>query len=214
MPSPRALAPGLILFAGCLLIGQAGRQESASLRAPLEELPRDLLGLEGQDVSISPEEQRIAGTSSYLLRTFSDSDSQVVFSIYVGYYESQTQGKAIHSPKNCLPGAGWEVLLSSAATVVTEDAAYPVNRYMISKDRLRALVYYWYQGRGRVSSNEYLVKWQLLRDKALSRRSEEALVRIVVPVYGLESAADSLAQSIATSLIPNLFGYLPEAAAR
>ena len=29
---------------------------------------------------------------------------------FVSYYERQTQGKTIHSPRNCLPGAGWEVL--------------------------------------------------------------------------------------------------------
>jgi EpsI family protein len=59
-----------------------------------------------------------------------------------------------------------------------------VRRYLLAKQASRALVYYWYQGRGRVSSNEYKVKWELLRDAALKGRTEEALVRIVLPLTG------------------------------
>jgi len=72
------------------------------------------------------------------------------------------------------------------------------------------LVYYWYQGRGRISSNEYRVKWELLRDAALRGRSEEALVRIVLPLEGSEAAADSLAAAAARVLIPAVDRALPE----
>ena len=41
---------------------------------------------------------------------------------------------------------------------------------------------YWYEGRGRVEANEYAVKWDLLRDAALRRRTKETLVRVVVRV--------------------------------
>ena len=57
-----------------------------------------------------------------------------------------------------------------------------VNRYLLKPDSHRALVLYWCQGRGRVEANEYIVKWDLLRDAAVRRRTEEALVRIVVPI--------------------------------
>jgi hypothetical protein len=56
-----------------------------------------------------------------------------------------------------------------------------VNRYLLKNGGLQAVVYYWYQGRGRVVANEYAVKVNLLRDAALLGHTEEALVRIVIP---------------------------------
>ena len=78
-------------------------------------------------------------------------------------------------------------------------------RYLLEKGNSRAIVYYWYQGRGRTAWNEYAVKWELLRDKALHGRSEEALVRIVVPLRpGAPDAADSIATSAAREVVPAL----------
>ena len=57
-----------------------------------------------------------------------------------------------------------------------------MNRYVLKNGAATAVVYYWYQGRGRVVANEYAVKWNLLRDAAVAGHTEEALVRVVVPV--------------------------------
>ena len=68
-----------------------------------------------------------------------------------------------------------------------------VNQYLLQRGEDQALVLYWYQGRGRVEANEYRVKWDLLRDAALHRRSDEALVRIIVPIEaGVEELATLL----------------------
>jgi EpsI family protein len=84
-----------------------------------------------------------------------------------------------------------------------------VNRYLLEKESNRAIVYYWYQGRDRVSWNEYAVKWELLRDKAVHGRSEEALVRIVVPLRGRDTqTADSIASAAAREVVPALFTLL------
>jgi len=70
-------------------------------------------------------------------------------------------------------------------------------------------VYYWYQGRGRVESNEYWVKLQLLRDSALRGRSDEALVRVVVPVVSGDSAAAELGRRVSAELVPEIYRVLP-----
>ena len=129
--------------------------------------------------------------------------------MYVGYYDQQTQGQTIHSPKNCLPGAGWEPLASSPLTIGIATGAVTVNRYLLQNGRQRALVLYWYQGRGRVAWDEYRVKWDLLHDAALRRRSDEALVRVVVPVSGTEADALRLATDAAHVLVPALYAALP-----
>ena len=67
----------------------------------------------------------------YLMRAYLRDSSY--FSLYVGYYEAQNQGKSIHSPKNCLPGAGWEPLENSTRSVIVGNTAMTVNRYLLEK---------------------------------------------------------------------------------
>ena len=206
----RPWIPGGLLALGCLFSLAVDRQKSMPLVAPLAMIPRVLGGFEGRDVEIGKDEQQAAGMSSYVYRMFQP-DSLTNFSVYVGYYDHQTQGKTIHSPKNCLPGAGWEALQATEVLVEVPSGRVPVNRYLLQNGTRRALVYYWYQGRGRVASNEYRVKWELLRDSALHGRSEEALVRIVV-FLGTgtdETRALAIANSVASGLIPSVQQVLP-----
>ena len=196
-------------------------QKRLSLEAPLGTVvPIVLETYVGTDIEIAPEEQRIAGFTDYLFRSYTAPGAESAsasasasrapsFTVYVGYYDGQTQGKTIHSPKNCLPGSGWETLGSEMATVETPDGAVDVNRYLLQNGDEQALVLYWYQGRGRVQASEYLVKWDLLRDAALRQRSDEALVRIVVPLWGSEEESFNLAQSVAERLVPALDNALP-----
>ncbi|NIN10580.1 MAG: exosortase-associated EpsI family protein, partial [Gemmatimonadales bacterium] len=63
-------------------------------------------GHHGRDLVLSEAERRVAGVSDYLLRAYEPLDSATMasgFSLYIGYYSQQSQGKTIHSPKNCLP---------------------------------------------------------------------------------------------------------------
>ena len=84
-----------------------------------------------------------------------------------------------------------------------------MNRYVVQRGTQQALVLYWYQGRGRVEANEYRVKWNLLRDAALRRRSDEALVRVVVPITTSDSAATNFAAGVAGELLPAVARSLP-----
>ena len=211
--------PALVLVVGALLTTIVHDQKAPELIAPLATLPSAMDGFTGVDITISEEERKIAGVSNYLLREFR-TDSLTAFSVYVGYYTYQMQGRTIHSPKNCLPGAGWQALGTGTTLIEAGGTSHLVNRYILANGDDRALVYYWYQGRGRIASNELTVKWDLLRDIALHGRSEEALVRIVVPIArpandaaeGANAellAADRVAIASAEQLIPAVDGVLP-----
>ena len=187
---------------------------------PLTSISRTFLGQEGRDLTIDEEERKVAGMSDYIHREFGP-DSSFLFSLYVGYYDRQVQGKTIHSPKNCLPGAGWEVLSTSSVPVPGERVPGSVTRVILANKHVRALVYYWYQGRGRIESSEYRVKWDLLRDAALYGRTEEALVRIVVPIDDPKTGeipqsndnavqtADLLAKRLVVELAAAVDGVMP-----
>lgn len=219
-------APAVIFALGSVLILGVDRQREMDLRGDLTgAVPDRLFDLEGHDLRVPQAEVDVAGMDQYLLRAYAppgvaagvtprvarDAEAAAVppFSLYVGYYRSQAQGRTIHSPKNCLPGSGWEALHAREATVAAGGREVPVNRYLLQRGDERVLVLYWYQGRGRVQANEYRVKLDLLRDAALRSRSDEALVRVVVPIERSEEEAFQAAARIAGEIIPAVYTVLP-----
>ncbi len=209
----RAYTPPIVLLLGCVLLLQGTHQQVAvPLAAPLSSILPQVDGYRVEDQKIGDEERRVAGMSDYVARVYWRPDSTAAFTTYVGYYTQQSQGKSMHSPKNCLPGAGWEILHAGTATVVAADGPHIVNRDLLKFGRQEAVVYYWYQGRGRVVASEYAVKWNLLKDAALTGRTDEALARIVIPVMPTDSTqalADQLGAQIAPRLMNAVQRVLP-----
>ncbi len=205
--------PAILMAAGALMTLSLDARREMPLRATLGSVvPVEIEDRRAQEILLPEDQRRVAGVSSYLMRSYQPEDSTaglLPFTVYIGYYQSQMQGRTIHSPKNCLPGSGWEALSSTYDTVFTAGGPVRVNRYILQNGEHRALVFYWYQGRGRVEANEYRVKLDLLRDAALRRRSEEALVRIVVPLDGDEGDAMTLAGDVSQIIIPALYDALP-----
>jgi EpsI family protein len=212
--------PAIALMAGLLLISGAREQYQIPPAQPMKAVPLTILGLNGREQVIDSAERKVAGMSDYVLRNFGADSLNPEFSLYVGYYDQQVQGKTIHSPRNCLPGAGWEIM-DSKQIPVPGGASGTINRVILVNSGVRALVYYWYQGRGRIESSEYQVKWDLLRDAALHGRTEEALVRIVVAIpRGAPGkmptandpevlAADETARRVAAEVTPMVAKVLP-----
>jgi exosortase D (VPLPA-CTERM-specific) len=215
----RLVLPATAMAAGVVLIQTTMGQTPIQLAAPLSSMPLTLAGHMGSEQPVTEEEQRVAGMSDYVFRVFSR-DTAAAFSLYVGYYESQVTGKTIHSPRNCLPGAGWQQVESGQKNLTLSGTNVTVNRYLLANGPSQAVVYYWYQGRGRVAWNEYRVKWDLLRDAAKHGRTEEALVRIMVPLSAASGGsaeelqariqrADDLATAVAQELLPQVDRVLP-----
>jgi len=215
MGSVRAYVPGMLLLLGSALAWHARSQGAVPLGAPLAGVLVRPDGYRVEEQTFSDAERRGAGMSDYSARAYWR-DSLVAFTTYVGYYDRQTQGRTIHSPRNCLPGAGWEVVEAGREALGMGAARHLINRYVLKNGSLTAVVYYWYQGRGRVVASEYEVKWNLLRDAALVGHTEEALVRVVVPAHrspadadsarsrGLYAHADSLGKVMSARLIEDL----------
>ena len=210
-------APAGILLVGCAFVWNARSQTAVPLNAPLSTVLPTVPGYQATDQKLTSDEIRVVGMTNYVARFFRR-DSSYAFSTFVSYYERQANGKTIHSPRNCLPGAGWDVLSPGTAQVPLDGVPRTVNRYVLKNGPSTAVVYYWYQGRGRVVANEYAVKWNLLRDAAFAGHTEEALVRVVVPVVpksggsqaSVLAAADSLAADISTRLVREVARAIPQ----
>jgi EpsI family protein len=87
-----------------------------------------------------------------------------------------------------------------------------VNRVLIQMGEDRRLVYYWFQQRGRLITNEYILKWLLFWDALVKNRTDGALVRVTtgVPVSEDPASYDALLSQFVGSIWPTLPDYIPE----
>ncbi len=187
----------------------ASAPEAAVARAPLSDLPVTIGEWRGFPAAPFADDVVAAlGVDDYTNRRYIRQGSAPV-SLYVGYYASQRQGDAIHSPQNCLPGAGWTPIESRKESLPLGSGSVTVNRYLIGKGLDRQLVLYWYQGRNRVIANEYANKLMLMLDAGRLHRTNGGLVRLIAPVIDSPEASERDLTAFATLLLPLLPQYLP-----
>jgi len=131
--------------------------------------------------------------------------------LFVAAYRSQRTGKAPHSPKNCLPGAGWSPLSAGEMTLDPGNGVpISVNRYVITRGERRSLVLYWYQSRDRVVSGEFRAKFWVVADAIRFNRTDTALVRVIVPIANQDDdRATQTAAGFVRSFYSTLRQHLP-----
>jgi EpsI family protein len=152
---------------------------------------------------------RSVAVTDYTNRVYSNDAGQRI-QLYVGYYASQRTGDTVHSPKNCLPGSGWDPVRSGYASIpLSNGRAVVVNEYVIQRDADKELVFYWYQGRGRVIASEYDGKFWMVVDAISHNRTDGSLVRVITPIDGDEAKARERLISFTQNLFPHLDRLLP-----
>lgn len=202
----------VLLFVGGAgaLATRAGSTEASVVRAPLRDLPTRIGPWRGLDTEpFADDVLAQLGVDDYINRHYANEETQALVATYAGYYASQRQGDTIHSPQNCLPGAGWRPVEADRITLSGPSGPVEVNKYVISKGLSRQVVLYWYQGRGRVVAGEYTNKALLMFDAARLGRSNGGLVRLISPVVTTPDAATAQLTAFATALLPHLSRHLP-----
>src|SRR5690242_8525472 len=96
---------GLLSCTGVFLNAR-NRPEGIRAHAPLSSFPLDLGQWRGQNMEIPPEFLTVLGPGEFLSRVY-QSPREPYVDYFLAYFPSQRTGDTIHSPKNCLPGAGW-----------------------------------------------------------------------------------------------------------
>lgn len=199
-----------ILVCSFALLQTMSHGETVVARQPLRDLPYLLGTWLGQEEPLQQAVVKVAGVTDYANRVYSKPGEPPV-QLYIGYYASQRTGDTIHSPKNCLPGAGWEPIRAGYAAVeVPGGQKIVVNEYVIEQDTNKQLVFYWYQGRGRVIASEYKAKFWMMADAISRNRTDGALVRLVTPISASEAQARARLGSFTNALFPDLNKLIPK----
>ena len=104
--SRKILTVAALLLLTAIFLHRQARPETNPPREALASFPQELGPWSGTDSPIPDEVRAILGPGDFLNRTYAAADSSSV-ELFIAYFASQQAGDAIHSPRNCLPGAGW-----------------------------------------------------------------------------------------------------------
>ena len=179
---------------------------------PLDRLPASMDGWASTDLEIDQETRDVLGDGDFLSRNYVRQGQPAPIDLFIAYFPSQRTGSTIHSPKHCLPGAGWTFDSSSYVDLVDNTGkAHRVGEYIISNGQIKQFVIYWYEAHGRSVASEYWAKVYLVEDAMRMNRTDGALVRVITPIVsdGGEAQAKARAEGFARQLAPVLPRFIP-----
>ena len=212
----RFLAVWLVLAGTALLLHARSSFEVIPNRQALDTFPRELQSWTGKDLALTPDVLRILGPGDFMSRSYRDAASSETMDLFIAYYPSQRSGDTIHSPQNCLPGAGWTPLMKDHIQIPYANRAggangVMANRYVLAKGMDRVLVLYWYQAHGRTTPSEYWAKFYLVKDAVAMNRSDGAMVRVAAPISNpsAESQTEATALEFSKIVLSKLDDFIP-----
>lgn len=175
------LTATFLLLAGTLAASKlVAHRRSETLAQPLETIARNIAGFSSaENPPLDEPTLRVLNPTSYLSRTYSNGSLSA--ELFIAFYAQQRAGESMHSPKHCLPGAGWEIWNYDTMEIPAAGQVYTVNKYSISRESERRLVLYWYQSRDRIIASEYVGKLLLARDTLLQNATAASIVRLILP---------------------------------
>ena len=185
------------------------------LKHPLKEFPLIIRERTGVPQTMDARMWEMVGGQTYFMADYFRQGTAPL-NLYIAYYEYQHKaGDFIHSPRLCLPGAGWYISSNRTRSVGPGEPNGPgivtFNELVIEKENNYQLVYFWYQGRDRNFTSEYSAKFWMIWDGIFRRRTDGALVRLVLPIddkVNLDSRRTEM-DGVALTVFDKLNEFLP-----
>jgi EpsI family protein len=207
--SLRFFVVAFVLAVGILVTHSVPGRKIPEEHRPLNEFPAAVASWRGEDLPYDADVVAAIGTDDYINRQYSGGTHPI--ELYIGYYKDQRSGDRIHSPKNCLPGSGWEPVHSAQTQIGSVDG-HPilVNEYLVEQGSNRDMVLYWYQTRRRIIASEYGAKYWLVVDGLRQRSTDGTMVRIWTSAADGEESARARATVFASQVYPQVAALIPE----
>jgi EpsI family protein len=208
----RFLVTIILLLAAAAANYGFSRPEAKQPRLPLEDFPEIIGDWKAvRDTFMTGDIIEVLKVDDYIMRTYVNSKGEAV-GLYIGYFETQREGKQVHSPRQCLPGGGWGIFQKKIHLLKIpghNPDEVPINYYLMGKGAYRDLYLWWYQGRGRIHANEYLNKLYMIWDALTMRRTDGALVRVNMFVKQDENSTLKTELDFINQITPIISDYIP-----
>ena len=147
----------------------------------------------------------------FIFRNFSN--GRETLSLYIGYYNSSQKVGAAHDPLVCFPGQGW-VLRDIRQDVLPvklngQEVQLRYSTMIAERNSQREMLVYWFQAYDQATPDTLTQKISLLRSKILGGRSDNAFVRIGIPMEGrTERESLQLILSFVENFYPIFYTYV------
>ncbi|MBE1237807.1 VPLPA-CTERM-specific exosortase XrtD [Phaeovibrio sulfidiphilus] len=202
------------LLAGAVWVWQSsGYSDIRPPHPPLSSFPTTVGEWNGTPQKLTPEVLKVLNLHDYWSARYMRPGTVAPVDFYIAYYESQRVGGSAHSPANCLPGTGWRILEKSIHPVPVGSGGQtlPVTRLLVQEGQVKLLLYYWFEGRGRILNEQYSVKWYLFVDSITRNRTDGAVVRAYTPVLPGESVevATERLDGFLAGVYPDVGRFIP-----
>jgi exosortase D (VPLPA-CTERM-specific) len=210
----RPVMIGALAAAAAAIFVAAQFLSTDSLIAPPRQdfasIPEEFPGWRSEIVPIDPSVADVLRADDTLVANLVSPDGKFV-NVYFAYLDAQRDGRSWHSPRQCLPGGGWQIVRRDVVSTTTPSGApMRYNRLVIENRDSRQLLYYWYDQRGRNIANEFVMKFWLIFDAVTRKRSDGALVRLITPIpAGGAEEADARLNDMMTRIEEFLPKYVP-----
>ena len=204
----------ILLLQGVCYYAVARRSEHIPVVSPLAAFPTTIgPWYTYREYPMEKEVEDVLKADDTMNRVYKDSGSGQEVSLFMAFFRTQRNGQSPHSPKNCLPGAGWDKVTDDRQTIAVSDWPEPIhiNRFVVERGSEKSVTLYWYHSHNRVIASEFSAKWWLVADAIRYHRSDTALVRVVVPVAGeaIDRATDVGVGFIKT-VFPSIVHQFPQ----
>ncbi len=147
--------------------------------------------------------------TDYMSRTYSGPGRTRV-DLYIGYHSGGDDSGPIHSPKNCLPGGGWEQLSEEIVPLEIGSSKIDIVKAIYNKGDSKELFFYWYKVKGKTLYSEYDLKAAQIVNSALHRRKDAAFIRVSVPFEDDEDKAVNVGTQFIQDYYSVIEEFLPE----
>ncbi|MCE5313304.1 MAG: EpsI family protein [Nitrospiraceae bacterium] len=147
--------------------------------------------------------------TDYLSRSYTKPDGTRVH-LYIGYHSGGKGSGVIHSPKHCMPGGGWFEVSSEAKSIGLAAGNVNIVNTIYKKGEEKEMFLYWYQLKGRVITNDYLLKIYEVVNSMIYNRRESAFIRVSVSFKGEPDAAYKAGSEFIKDFYPLIREFLPQ----
>jgi EpsI family protein len=217
MKSPRFWIIIVLLTSTIFVLQSRGDVDMVPASESLSQMPRTFGAWTAQDIPLTDDTLEVLGNGDFLNRIYSlepppGSHREPPISLFIGYFASQRTGQTMHSPQNCLPGAGWTFDSQKYSDIQDINGKnYKVGEYVIGNGDIKQFVIYWYQAHGRSIPNEYVAKGYMVADAIRMNRTDGALVRVITQVLPSESLETAKARALrfTQQMAPSLPRFIP-----
>ena len=201
-----------IMLSGVAAIHYTNFGEKVPSRRSLSAFPMQIGEWRGKEERFSDKIYEVLGVDDSIMANYTNPKGGPI-NLYIGFYDSQRKGDLILSPKNCMPGAGWNIVETNLIDIRQapgNEATAKVIKLMLQNGTKRQVMLYWFHSRGRIIASEYWQKIYLVLDSIFRHRTDGSFVRLIAPVIDNdEEIALNQLVNFAETIMPLLSEYLP-----